>query len=95
MFWVSFSLCFLKIHYTQPEVWIITEYQVNILMEVLILTLRHSSSPATAGSAHGIAYGVRIVSPHVCHSAFNDAGFHLLLYQAATCHRMSFAALCT
>lgn len=57
MFRVSFSLCFLKIHYTQPELWIVTEYRVNIFMEVLILILRQSSSPATAGSAHGIAYG--------------------------------------
>lgn len=43
VFWVSFSLCFQEIRYTQPEVWILTEYQVNIFMEVLILTPKHSS----------------------------------------------------
>lgn len=60
VFWVSFSLCFLKIHYTQPEVWIVTEYQVSIFMEVLILTPRHSSSAAAAArSAPGIAYGCK------------------------------------
>lgn len=56
VFWVLFSLCFLQIHYIQSAFLTATEYQVNIFMEVFILTPRHSSSPATARSEPGTAY---------------------------------------
>lgn len=55
--WVSFSLCFLKIHYVHSAFLTATEYQVSIFMEVFILTPRHGSSPATARSEPSTAYG--------------------------------------
>lgn len=56
VFWVSFSLCFLKIHYIQSAFLTATEDRVGIFMEVFILTPRHGSSPATARSEPGTAY---------------------------------------
>lgn len=57
VFCVSFSLCFLKVHYIQSAFLIAPEYRVDIFMEVFILTPRHVSSPAAARSEPGTAYG--------------------------------------